>query len=111
MLSSQIEGTQSSLSDLLLFENEAAPGVPLHDVEETSNYIAAMNHGLERIESGALPLSNRLLREVHALADVGRAAAVTRRRASSGEPRTGSAGRGPATHASYRRLRRRSLPR
>jgi Fic family protein len=67
VLSSQIEGTQSSLSDLLLFENEAAPGVPLDDVEETSNYIRAMNHGLGRIESGALPLSNRLLREVHEL--------------------------------------------
>jgi Fic family protein len=66
VLSSQIEGTQSSLSDLLLFENEAAPGVPLDDVEETSNYIAAMTHGLSRIESGELPLSNRLLREVHA---------------------------------------------
>ena len=65
VLSSQIEGTQSSLSDLLLFENEQAPGVPLDDVEETSNYIAAMSHGLERIESGTLPLSNRLLREVH----------------------------------------------
>ena len=67
VLSSQIEGTQSSLSDLLLFENEAAPGVPLDDVEETSNYIRAMNHGLRRIESGELPLSNRLLREVHEL--------------------------------------------
>jgi Fic family protein len=67
VLSSQIEGTQSSLSDLLLFENEAAPGVPLDDVEETSNYIAAMSHGLNRIESGELPLSNRLLREVHEL--------------------------------------------
>jgi Fic family protein len=67
VLSSQIEGTQSSLSDLLLFENEAIPGVPLDDVEETANYIAAMNHGLRRIESGELPLSNRLLREVHAL--------------------------------------------
>jgi Fic family protein len=66
VLSSQIEGTQSSLSDLLLFENDAAPGVPLDDVEETSNYIAAMNHGLARIASGALPLSNRLLREIHA---------------------------------------------
>jgi len=65
--SSQIEGTQSSLSDLLLFENEQVPGVPLDDVEETSNYVAAMNHGLERIESGKLPLSNRLLREVHEL--------------------------------------------
>ena len=67
VLSSQIEGTQSSLSDLLLFENEQAPGVPLDDVEETSNYIAAMSHGLERINSGQLPLSNRLLREVHKL--------------------------------------------
>src|SRR4051794_38540050 len=65
VLSSQIEGTQSSLSDLLLFENEAVPGVPLDDVEETANYIAAMSHGLRRIESGDLPLSNRLLREVH----------------------------------------------
>src|SRR3954469_19732978 len=67
VLSSQIEGTQSSLSDLLLFENEATPGVPLDDVEETSNYIHAMSHGIARIESGELPLSNRLLREVHAL--------------------------------------------
>src|SRR3954467_8326967 len=65
VLSSQIEGTKSSLSDLLLFENEAVPGVPLDDVEETSNYIAAMTHGLRRIESGELPLSHRLLREVH----------------------------------------------
>jgi Fic family protein len=67
VLSSQIEGTQSSLSDLLLFENAGAPGVPLDDVEETSNYISAMSHGLRRIESGELPLSNRLLREVHEL--------------------------------------------
>jgi len=67
VLSSQIEGTQSSLSDLLLFENEAVPGVPLDDVEETANYITAMNHGLRQIESGELPLSNRLLREVHEL--------------------------------------------
>src|ERR687888_1467821 len=65
VLSSQIEGTQSSLADLLLFENEAAPGVPLDDVEETSNYIRAMTHGLRRIETGELPLSNRLLREGH----------------------------------------------
>src|SRR3954453_2361724 len=67
VLSSQIEGTQSSLSDLLLFENEAVPGVPLDDVEETVNYVTAMNHGLRRIDSGELPMSNRLLREVHAL--------------------------------------------
>jgi Fic family protein len=65
VLSSQIEGTQSSLSDLLLFENDAAPGVPENDARETFNYIQAMNHGLRRIGSGELPLSLRLLREVH----------------------------------------------
>lgn len=67
VLSSQIEGTQSSLSDLLLFENEAAPGVMREDAEETANYIAAMNHGIAAIQSGRLPLSNRLLKEVHGL--------------------------------------------
>lgn len=66
VLSSQIEGTQSSLSDLLLFEMEEAPGVPLNDVIEVSNYAAAMNHGLKRIKEG-FPLSNRLLREIHAV--------------------------------------------
>jgi Fic family protein len=66
VLSSQIEGTQSSLSDLLLFEHDQAPGVPAGDVEETSNYITAMNHGLSRMRDG-LPLSLRLIREVHEL--------------------------------------------
>jgi Fic family protein len=66
VLSSQIEGTMSSLSDLLLFENEVAPGAPVEDVEEAVNYIAAMTHGIDSIESDSLPLSNRLLREVHA---------------------------------------------
>jgi len=66
VLSSQIEGTQSSLSDLLLFENDGAPGVPREDAQETANYILAMNHGLEQIaRAGAPPLSNRLLRDVH----------------------------------------------
>jgi Fic family protein len=66
VLSSQIEGTQSSLSDLLLFENDAAPGVPREDAQETANYIAAMDHGLKQIESAdGLPLSSRLLREIH----------------------------------------------
>src|SRR5690606_24502219 len=46
LLSSQIEGTQSSLSDLLLFELDEAPGVPIDDVEEVSNYVAALRHGL-----------------------------------------------------------------
>ena len=64
LLSSQIEGTKSSFSDLLLFENEAAPGVPIDDVEEVSNYVAAMQHGLRRIKDG-FPLSLRLIREIH----------------------------------------------
>src|SRR6266446_5383872 len=46
VLSSQIEGTQSSLSDLLLFEMKEVPGAPLDDVREVSNYVAAMEHGL-----------------------------------------------------------------
>jgi len=66
VLSSQIEGTQSSLSDLLLFENDSAPGVPEADAQETFNYIEAMNHGLRRIQGDELPLSLRLLKEVHA---------------------------------------------
>lgn len=66
VLSSQIEGTQSSLSELLLFENSAAPGVPIDDVEEVSNYVAAMQHGLRRLRKG-FPLSLRLLREMHAV--------------------------------------------
>lgn len=64
VLSSQIEGTQSSLSDLLLFELEQAPGVPFDDVVEVANYVAAMQHGLERLRGG-FPLSNRLIREIH----------------------------------------------
>jgi Fic family protein len=64
VLSSQIEGTQSSLSDLLLFENDEAPGVPVHDVQEVSNYVAALNHGLARLREG-FPLSLRLIREIH----------------------------------------------
>lgn len=65
VLSSQIEGTQSSLADLLLFELDAAPGVPFDDVVEVSNYVAALEHGLARLREG-FPLSNRLLREIHA---------------------------------------------
>lgn len=65
LLSSQIEGTQSSLSELLLFELEGAPGVPTEDVVEVSNYVAALEHGMARLTEG-FPLSNRLLRELHA---------------------------------------------
>jgi Fic family protein len=64
VLSSQIEGTQSSLSDLLLFELEETPGALMDDVAEVSSYVAALTYGLERLK--ALPLSLRLLREVHA---------------------------------------------
>lgn len=66
LLSSQIEGTQSSFSDLLLFEAKEAPGVPLDDVEEVSHYVAAMNHALERLHGG-FPLSLRLIRETHGI--------------------------------------------
>ena len=64
LVSSQIEGTQSSLSDLLLFENNESPSVPVDDVEEVSNYIAALNHALLRIKNG-FPVSVRLIREMH----------------------------------------------
>ena len=62
VLSSQIEGTQSSLSDLLLHEHSAAAAVPIKDVREVSNYVAAMNHGIARLDR--LSLSLRLIREV-----------------------------------------------
>lgn len=64
VLSSQIEGTRSTLSDLLRFEAEARSGQPIDDIREVSNYVDAMMHGLERLE--ALPLSLRLVREMHA---------------------------------------------
>jgi Fic family protein len=64
VLSSQIEGTQSSLADLLLFELEGAPGVPFDDVIEVSGYVAAMEHGIARLREG-FPLSSRLMREMH----------------------------------------------
>ena len=51
VLSSQIEGTQSSLSDLLLFEIEQAPGVPVDDTREVSNYVRALEHGVQRLRS------------------------------------------------------------
>lgn len=66
LLSSQIEGTQSSLSELMLFELDDLPGVPASDVIEVSNYVAALEHGMERLRGG-FPLSNRLLREMHAV--------------------------------------------
>ena len=64
VLSSMIEGTRSSLSDLLLFEMDEEPGVPLDDVKEVSNYVNALDYGLERLRSG-FPVSLRLIREIH----------------------------------------------
>lgn len=64
VLSSQIEGTQSSLSDLLLFELDETPGVPVDDVIGVSNYVAALDLGLKRLQEN-FPLSNRLIREIH----------------------------------------------
>ncbi|MGB6229438.1 MAG: Fic family protein [Litorimonas sp.] len=63
LLSSQIEGTQSSFSDLLTFETGGDAKVPIEDVEEVSNYVAALNEGIARMDS--LPLSSRLFRELH----------------------------------------------
>jgi Fic family protein len=64
LVSSQIEGTQSSLSDLLLYEEEQEPGSEVADVEEVCNYVAALHHGL-RLMVEELPLSNRLLKQCH----------------------------------------------
>lgn len=66
VFSSQIEGTQSSLADLLLLEIHEEPGVPVNDAREVSRYVAAMDRGLKLLRSG-LPISNLLLREVHAI--------------------------------------------
>ncbi len=64
VLSSQIEGTQSTLTDLLQYENAEVPGVPEEDVREVSRYVAALQHGFDRLRGG-LPISLRLIREVH----------------------------------------------
>ena len=70
VLSSQIEGTQSTLDELLRFENAASAGQPIDDITEVSNYVRAMMYGLERMRdtsTNGLPLCLRLLREMHAL--------------------------------------------
>jgi Fic family protein len=66
LLSSQIEGTQSSLSDLMLFESQQIPQTSVDDVEEVSNYVCALNYGIQRLSEG-FPLSLRLIREIHAI--------------------------------------------
>jgi Fic family protein len=65
VLSSAIEGTQSTLTDLLRFEAAGVPGTPLDEVREVSRYVIAVQHGIKRIRSGKLPLSLRLIREIH----------------------------------------------
>lgn len=64
VLSSQIEGTQSSLADLMLYEIDEAPGVAIEDVTEVSSYVAALELGMERLAQGS-PITNRLIREIH----------------------------------------------
>ncbi|MFZ4542312.1 MAG: Fic family protein [Rickettsiales bacterium] len=66
LISSQIEGTQSSLDDLLLYESDQVPGVPVDDVEEVSRYIAAMQYGLKKIREG-YPISLRLVKELQSM--------------------------------------------
>lgn len=65
VLSSQIEGTQSSLDQLLLFEAEQAPGVPLNELKETLNYLDAINSAVDAVRTGGVPVSVRLIREAH----------------------------------------------
>ncbi len=66
LLSSQIEGTQSSFFDLLLFERDQKPEVSLDDVEEVSNYVKAINYGLRELKEG-FPFSLRLLKKIHGI--------------------------------------------
>lgn len=66
LLSSQIEGTQSSFDDLLMYENNQVLGVPEGDVEEVSHYVSALQHGMNRLQGG-FPLSLRLIKEIHAI--------------------------------------------
>jgi len=65
VLSSQIEGTQSTLDDLIRYESDCVIGLPIDDVEEVSTYVSAINYGLEREKE--LPLSLRLIREIHSI--------------------------------------------
>jgi len=78
VLSSMIEGTQSSLADLMLFELDEQPGVPVEDAREVSRYVGALEHGLKRLRGG-FPLSLRLIREVHKvlMGSAGRGARLT----------------------------------
>ena len=107
LLSSQIEGTQSSLSDLLLFESDETPGVPVNDVEEVSHYVAAMNHALERLRGG-FPVSPAADSRDRTRSCCRRGRGSHKSPASSGRRRTGSAVPAQATLPSCRRRRTRS---
>jgi Fic family protein len=65
LLSSQIEGTQSSFTDLILFEHDQKSHISIEDVEEVSHYVEAMHYGLKRIKEEGFPLSLRLIQEIH----------------------------------------------
>lgn len=66
VLSSMIEGTQSSISDLLVYELEGIPGVPVDDTMDVSNYVKALEYGVKRIDEG-FPVSSRLFKEIHSI--------------------------------------------
>jgi Fic family protein len=66
VLSSEIEGTQSTLTDLLQYEEAEAPGMPVDDVREVSRYVGALWHSIDRMRGG-FPMSLRLIRETHGI--------------------------------------------
>ena len=67
LLSSQIEGTQSSITDVFTYERYKVSSTPVYDVEEVTNYINAINFAIHKMEQEKFPLCNRLLLEVHAM--------------------------------------------
>jgi Fic family protein len=89
VLSSQIEGTQSSLQDVLAAEARVLSPDRPHDVDEVFNYVAAMNYGLDRLHN--LPVSIRLIREIHERLVAG----VRGQHLVPGEPRTSQNWIGP----------------
>jgi len=90
VLSSQIEGTHSSLQNLLAAEAQLFDPETPKDVQEVANYVRALNHGLERLAE--LPVSVRLIREIHAVLMEG----VRGGRLTPGELRTSQNWIGPA---------------
>jgi Fic family protein len=99
VLSSQIEGTQSTLDDLLCYEANGTATVPIDDVAEVSTYVAALNHGLKRVHDG-FPLSLRLIREIHEVLQKTHGAMI-KRLASSGDHRIGLEGQGREMRALF----------